>query len=49
VFDLICYLIGVVLLAIAAALPALPYRDRFAYAGLTALALPLLVHAIHNH
>lgn len=45
-FDIVCYLIGVTLLAMAALLPALPYRDRFAYAGLALLALPHLVHAI---
>ena len=42
--DLLCYLIGVILLTMAALIPALPYRDRFAYAGLALLALPHLVH-----
>lgn len=44
--DLLCTLLGVILLGLAALLPALPYRDRFAYAGLALLALPHLVHAM---
>lgn len=48
-FDLLCYLIAVILLAMAALVPAMPYRDRFAYAGLALLALPHLMHDIHTH
>jgi hypothetical protein len=44
--DIVCYLIAVVLLGIAALLPVAPYRDRIAYAGLAAFVLPFLVHAI---
>lgn len=47
--ELICYLIAVVLLGLAALLPALPYRDRIAYAGLCALAVPFFVHAVQAH
>ena len=47
--DLLCYLIGVILLGIAALVPAVPYRDRFAYAGLALLALPHLVHDLNTH
>lgn len=47
--DLICYLIAVVLLAIAGLLPGVPYRDRFAYSGLCAFAIPFLAHALQNH
>jgi hypothetical protein len=46
VFDIVCYLVAVVLFGIAALLPVMPYRDRIAYAGLTAFALPFLIHAI---
>jgi hypothetical protein len=38
--ELICYLIAVVLLGLAALLPVLPYRDRIAYAGLCAYCIP---------
>ncbi|MFI0900579.1 hypothetical protein [Streptomyces sp. NPDC020983] len=47
--ELICYLIAVVLLGLAALLPALPYRDRIAYAGLCAFAIPAFVHAVQHH
>jgi len=47
--ELICYLIAVVLLGLAALLPALPYRDRIAYAGLCAFVIPAFVHAVQNH
>ncbi len=47
--ELVCYLIAVVALGLAAVLPALPYRDRFAYAGLCAAFIPALVHAVQNH
>jgi hypothetical protein len=44
--ELVCYLIAVILLALAALLPqAVPYRDRIAYAGLAAFVIPFLVHA----
>jgi hypothetical protein len=49
VLELICYLVAVVLLGLAAAIPVLPYRDRIAYAGLCAAAIPLFVHAIQAH
>lgn len=44
--ELLCYLVAVVLLGIAALIPVLPYRDRIAYAGLCALVVPLFVHAV---
>ena len=44
--NLICYLIAVVLLGIAAFLPNVPYRDRIAYAGLCAFVFPSLVDAV---
>ena len=47
--DLLCYLIALVLLGIAALVPNLPFRDRFAYAGLAAFVLPAFVHAVQNH
>jgi hypothetical protein len=49
VLDLICYLVAVVLLGLAAVVPVLPYRDRIAYAGLCAAVLPLFVHAVQAH
>lgn len=47
--ELICYLIAVVLLGLAVLLPVLPYRDRFAYAGLLAFVVPAFVHAVQAH
>lgn len=47
--ELICYLIAVVLLGLAALLPVLPYRDRIAYAGLCAFAIPAFVHSVQAH
>lgn len=48
--NLLCYLVAVVLLALAATLPdGLPHRDRLAYMGLAAYCLPALVTALHNH
>lgn len=47
--ELICYLVAVVLLGLAAFIPVLPYRDRIAYAGLCAAVLPTFVHAVQNH
>lgn len=44
--NLVCYLIAVVLLGIAALLPVVPYRDRIAYAGLCAFVIPAFVHAV---
>lgn len=44
--NLVCYLIAVVLLGIAALLPVVPYRDRIAYAGLCAAFIPVFVHAV---
>jgi hypothetical protein len=50
VLDIVCYLVAFVLLLLAAALPAaVPYRDRIAYAGLSAFVFAPLVHAVHNH
>ncbi|NUP47537.1 MAG: hypothetical protein HOW97_09540 [Catenulispora sp.] len=43
--NLLCYTVAVVLFGIAALLPTAPYRDRIAYAGLCALAVPLFAHA----
>lgn len=47
--ELFCYLIAVALLGLAATIPALPYRDRIAYAGLCAYVIPAFVHAVQNH
>lgn len=47
--ELICYLVAVVLFGLAALLPALPYRDRIAYAGLCAFVVPYFVHAVQVH
>jgi len=49
VLELVCYLIAVVLLGLAALLPNLPYRDRIAYAGLCAALIVPFVHAVQNH
>jgi len=46
--NLLCYLIAVVLLGIAALLPVAPYRDRIAYAGLCAFFIPAFVHAVQT-
>lgn len=47
--ELICYLAAVALLGLAALIPALPYRDRIAYAGLCAALIPAFVHAVQHH
>lgn len=47
--ELVCYLFAVVLLAIAWLLPNVPYRDRIAYAGLCAFAIPAFAHALQAH
>ena len=48
--ELICYLVAVVLLGLAAVLPpTVPHRDRLAYAGLCAFVIPFFVHAVQNH
>lgn len=47
--ELLCYLIAVVLLGLAALIPVLPYRDRIAYAGLCAAFIPAFVHAVQAH
>lgn len=47
--ELICYLVAVVLLALAALLPDPMRRDRIAYAGLCAFVIPAFVHAVQNH
>jgi hypothetical protein len=49
VLELVCYLIAVVLLGLAAVLPDPIRRDRIAYAGLCALAVPFFVHAVQAH
>lgn len=47
--ELLCYLVAVVLFGLAALIPALPYRDRIAYAGLCAFVTPAFVHAVQAH
>lgn len=47
--ELICYLVAVVLAAIAALTPNLPYRDRFFYAAFCSAMIPAFVHAVQNH
>jgi hypothetical protein len=47
--ELICYLVAVVLLGLAAVLPDPMRRDRIAYAGLCAFAIPAFVHAVQAH
>lgn len=48
--NLICYLVAVVLLVLAAVLPdGVPHRDRLAYMGLAAFALPAFVYAAQHH
>lgn len=48
--ELICYLIAMVLLGLAALLPpTTPHRDRIAYAGLCACTIPAFVHAVQAH
>lgn len=48
--EVICYVFAVVLLALAAVLPAtVPHRDRMAYAGLALFVLPATVHALQAH
>jgi hypothetical protein len=47
--ELVCYLIAVVLLGLAAVLPDPTRRDRIAYAGLCVFAVPFLVHAVQAH
>lgn len=45
--ELICYLVAVVLLALAAVLPPATPRDRLAYAGLCFFVIPSFVHVVH--
>lgn len=48
--DVFCYTIGVILLGLAAVLPAaVPHRDRMAYAGLALWLLPATVHTLQAH
>lgn len=47
--ELLCYLVAVTLLGLAALIPVLPYRDRIAYAGICAFTIPAFVHAVQNH
>ncbi|MDJ0342273.1 hypothetical protein QMK19_03605 [Streptomyces sp. H10-C2] len=48
--ELVCYLLAMVLLGLAAILPdGMPHRDRIAYAGLCAFVIPAFVHAVHAH
>jgi hypothetical protein len=49
VLELICCLIAVVLLGLAAVLPDPMRRDRIAYAGLCAAFVPAFVHAVQAH
>ncbi|MFD7185504.1 hypothetical protein ACFV90_36780 [Streptomyces sp. NPDC059904] len=47
--EVFCYTVGVILLALAALLPAtVPHRDRMAYAGLALWLLPSAVHALQR-
>lgn len=46
--EVFCYAIAVVLLALAALLPATVPRDRMAYAGLALWLLPTTVHALQR-
>jgi hypothetical protein len=49
-FDIVCYVLAVVLFGLAALLPAtVPSRDRIAYAGLFCFALPSFYHAAKAH
>ncbi|MFJ2630847.1 hypothetical protein ACIO6U_02635 [Streptomyces sp. NPDC087422] len=48
--ELVCYLVAMVLLGLAAILPAtVPHRDRLAYAGLCPFTIPFFVHAVQAH
>lgn len=48
--EVICYVFGLVLLTLAALLPAtVPHRDRMAYAGLALWLLPTTVHTLQAH
>lgn len=47
--ELVCYLFAVVLAAISALVPNLPYRDRFFAAAFCAYAIPAFVHAVQAH
>lgn len=48
--ELICYVFGFVLLALAALLPpSVPHRDRLAYAGLALWLLPTTWHSLKSH
>lgn len=48
--EVFCYTIGLVLLVLAAFLPAtVPHRDRLAYAGLALWLLPSTIHALQAH
>ncbi|NUR64256.1 MAG: hypothetical protein HOQ47_00725 [Streptomyces sp.] len=45
--EVVCYVFGLVLLALAAVLPgSVPHRDRMAYAGLALWLAPTAVHAL---
>jgi acid stress-induced BolA-like protein IbaG/YrbA len=47
--NVLCYTAGLILLVLAAVLPANVQRDRLAYAGLAFWLLPTTVHALQNH
>jgi hypothetical protein len=50
VLNAFCYTAGLILLALAAVLPAaVPHRDRMAYAGLALWLLPTTVHTLQHH
>lgn len=47
--DVFCYTIALILLGLAAVLPAnIPHRDRLAYAGLALWLLPTTVHTLQR-
>ena len=47
--EVFCYTIAVILLGLAALLPAaVPHRDRMAYAGLALWLLPTTVHVLQR-
>ncbi|HEY9375239.1 hypothetical protein [Streptomyces sp.] len=47
--EVFAYTVGVVLLALAALLPAtVPHRDRMAYAGLALWLLPTTIHTLQR-
>jgi hypothetical protein len=47
--EVFCYTIAVILFGMAALPPAIPYRDRMAYAGLALWLLPTTVHTLQAH